>query len=145
MFLSQKCIFTVKIFSQFKFIWQVLSASHNAMLFTAILFDDPYKNLKLFCPDASERSTLAHLNKISFSLSHKPVLSVTTVTISVLSLTSMPLSAVAQSVQGSWCPGSTVLQSSSVNWNGSICRWRDSGSNLSSPSTNRSMTQLNRK
>ena len=68
-------------------------------------------------------------------LSHKSVLSVSTITISVLSLTSMPLSAVAQSVQGSQRPGSAVLWSSSVSWNGSISRRRDDGSNLSSPST----------
>ena len=39
-------------------------------------------------------------------LSHKSILSLTTITISVLSLTSTPLSAVAQSVQGSRRPGS---------------------------------------
>ena len=58
----------------------------------------PYKNLKLFCTDASKRLTPAPLNKISLTLSHKSVLSVTTITISVLSLTSTSLSAVAQSV-----------------------------------------------
>ena len=54
-------------------------------------------------------------SKISLTLSHKSVLSVTTITISVLSLTSMPLSAVAQSVQGRRRPGSAVLRSSSVS------------------------------
>ena len=49
------------------------------------------------------------------TLSHKSVLSVTTITISVLSLTSTPLSAVARSVQGSRRPGSAVLRSSSVS------------------------------
>ena len=53
-----------------------------------------YKNLKRFCTDASKRLTPAPLNKISLTLSHKSVLSVTTITISVLSLTSTPLSAV---------------------------------------------------
>ena len=56
--------------------------------------------------------TPAPLNKISLTLSHKSVLSVTTITISVLSLTSTPLSAVAQSVQGSRRPGSAALRSS---------------------------------
>ena len=74
-----------------------------------------YKNLKRFCTDASERLTPAPLNKISLTLSHKSVLSVTTITISVLSLTSTPLSAVAQRVQGSRRPGSAVLRSSSVS------------------------------
>ena len=97
----------------------------------------PYKNLKLFRTDASKRLTPAPLNKISLTLSHESVLSVTTITISVLSLTSTPLSAVAQSVQGSRWPGSAVLRSSSVSWNGSVGRRRDNGSNLSSPSTNR--------
>ena len=80
-------------------------------------------------------------------LSHavsQSVLSATTITISVLSLTSTPLSAVAQSVQGSRRPGSAVLRSSSVSWNGSVGRRRDDGSNLSSPSTNRYTTPLNR-
>ena len=81
-----------------------------------------YKNLKRFCTNASKRLTLAPLNKISLTLSHKSVLSVTTITISVLSLTSTPLSAVAQSVQGSQHPGSAVLWSSSVSWNGSVGR-----------------------
>ena len=44
----------------------------------------------------------------------------TTITISVLSLTNTPLSAVAQSIEGSRCPGSAVLWSSSVSWNGSV-------------------------
>ena len=101
-----------------------------------------YKNLKRFCTDASKRLTPAPLNKISLTLSHKSVLSVTTITISVLSLTSTPLSAVAQSVQGSRRPGSAVLRSSSVNWNGSVGRRRDEGSNLSSPSTNRYTTPI---
>ena len=51
-------------------------------------------------------------------LSHavsQSVLSATTITISILSLTSTPLSAVAQSVQGSRRPGSAVLRSSSVS------------------------------
>ena len=51
-------------------------------------------------------------------LSHKPVLSVITVTISVLSMIGTPLSAGTQSIQGSQCPGSAVLQSSSVGWSG---------------------------
>ena len=46
----------------------------------------PYKNLKLFRTDASKRSTPAPLNKISLTLSHTSVLSVTTITISVLSV-----------------------------------------------------------
>ena len=71
-------------------------------------------------------------------LSHKPVLSVTRITISVLSLTSTPLSAVAQHVRRSRRPGSAVSRSSSVNWNRSVGRRRDDGSNLSSPSTNKS-------
>ena len=41
--------------------------------------------------DALKRLTPAPLNKISLTLSHKPVLSVTIVTISVLFLTSTPL------------------------------------------------------
>ena len=65
--------------------------------------------------DASKRLIPAPLNKISLTLSHKPVVSVTTITISVLSLTSTPLSAVAQSGQGSRRPGSSVLRSSSVS------------------------------
>ena len=73
----------------------------------------PYKNLKLFRTDASKGLTPAPLNKISLTLSHKSVLSVTTITISVLSSTSTPLSAVAQSVQGSRRPGSAALRSSS--------------------------------
>ena len=50
---------------------------------------------KVSLKDASKRLTPAPLNKISLTLSHKSVLSVTTITISVLSLTSTPLSAVA--------------------------------------------------
>ena len=88
----------------------------------------PYKNLKPFRTDASKRLTPASLNKISLTLSQKSVLSVTTITISVLSLTSTPLSAVAQSVQGSRRPGSAVSRSSSVSWNGSVGRRRDDGS-----------------
>ena len=76
----------------------------------------PYKNLKLSRTDASKRLTPAPLNKISLTLSHKSVLSVTTVTISVLSLTSTPLSAVAQPVEGSRRPSSAVLRISCVSW-----------------------------
>ena len=68
-----------------------------------------YKNLKLSRTDASKRLTPAPLNKICLTLSHKSVLSVTTITISVLSLTNMPLSAVAQSVQGRRRPGSADI------------------------------------
>ena len=90
-------------------------------------------------------TVMKELNKISLTLSHKSVLLVTTITICVLSLTSTPLSTVAQSIQGSQRPGSAVLQSSSVSWSGSVSRQRDDGSNLSSPSTNRYTTPLNRK
>ena len=60
----------------------------------------PYKNLKPRT-DASKRLTPSPLNKISLTLSLEPVLSVTTITISAMSLTSTPLSAVAQPVRGS--------------------------------------------
>ena len=53
-------------------------------------------------------------NKMSLTLPHKSVLSVATITISVLSLTRMPLSAIAEYVQGSWQSGLPVSQSSSV-------------------------------
>ena len=64
---------------------------HNGLTsdYTAnLMYLYPYKNLKPFRTDASERLTPAPLNKISLTLSHKSVLSVTTITISVLSLTS---------------------------------------------------------
>ena len=80
-----------------------------------------YKNLKRFCTDASKRLTPAPLNKISLTLSHKSVLSVTTITISVLSLTSkrpsLPLHSAYKEADR---PGSAVLRSSSVSWNGSV-------------------------
>ena len=76
------------------------------------------------------------LNKTSLKPSHQPVLSGTTITISVPSLTSTPFSAITQPVQGSQHPGSTVLGSSSVSWNGRIGRQRDDDWNQtqSSPS-----------
>ena len=89
--------------------------------------------------------TVPYKNKVSLTLSHKLVLLVTVITISALSLTSTPLSAVAQSIQGSQRPGSTGSQSSYVGWSGSVGRWTDDCSNLSSPSTNKSTTPLNRK
>ena len=74
-----------------------------------------YKNLKLSRTDASKRLTPAPLYKSSLTLSHMSVLPVTTITISVLTLTNMPLPAVAQSVQGRRRPGSAELRSSSVS------------------------------
>ena len=100
-----------------------LTSDHTAIL-CKLDVSVPVQNLKLFRPDASKRLTPVPLNKISLSLSHGSVLSVTTITISVLSLTSTPLSAVAQSIQGSWCPDSAVLRSSSLSWNRSVGRRR---------------------
>ena len=75
----------------------------------------PVQKPKTFSYRCLKKSdTGAFKQDLSLRLSHKPVLSVTTITISVLSLTSTPLSAVTQFVQGNRRPGSAVSQSSSV-------------------------------
>ena len=61
----------------------------------------PCKSLKPSYTAVLKRLTQTPLNKISLTLSHQIALSPTTVTTFVLSLTSMPLSAVAHPVRGS--------------------------------------------
>ena len=62
--------------------------------------------------------TGAFKQDLSHAVSQTNSISDYNITISVLSLTSMPLSTVAQSAQGRRRPGSAVSRSSSVSWNG---------------------------
>ena len=66
-----------------------LTSDHTAILCKRDV-PVPVQSLKLFRTAASKRLAPAPLNKISLTLSHKSVLSMTTITISVLSLTSTP-------------------------------------------------------
>ena len=62
--------------------------------------------------------TGAFKQDLSHAVSQTSSISDYNITISVLSLTSMPLSTVAQSAQGRRRPGSAVSRNSSVSWNG---------------------------
>ena len=77
-----------------------LTPDHTAILCKLDVYV-PVQRPETFSYQYLKKINTGALNTISFTLSHKPVLSVTTINISVLSLTSTPLSAVAQSVQGS--------------------------------------------
>ena len=92
-----------------------LTSDHTAIL-CKLDVSVPVQKPKTFSYRCLKKiGTGAFKQDLSHAVSHKSVLSVTTITISVLSLTSTPFSAVAQSVQGSRRPGSSVLRSSSVS------------------------------